>query len=124
MLTIRDQSRRLPGSLQNIELDILLDGLTPSAGKSSHELFCPQVRRSPPKNGHSRELVDHLDTISIWRQLDVRQADELFLWEKVFKTALETYIHSRIQERFCESSQFGHGEAVRIICAPWFVMTE
>lgn len=66
-----------------------LRGLQGEGRSNATQVYCPEVRRSY-FNGNSP--INHLDSVSCWRGLDLKQADEIFAWERVFRKALEEQI--------------------------------
>src|ERR1051326_8228302 len=92
-----------------LELHVLLRGLTSSNRTSSFDLFCPQHRRALTGLPSDKLTVEPLDTTSTWRNLSVAQADELFLWERVFQVALEDYLRCLLRDKFLQSNSRSRG---------------
>lgn len=70
----------------DIDVEVILRGL---AGENRHkvtDVYCPEVRRSPPTD---YQHINHLDVVSCWKGLSFRQAREVAQWEILFKNALE-----------------------------------
>jgi hypothetical protein len=96
-------------AMKDFELHVLLSGLTSSIRSSSFDLFCPQHRRASTMLPSKKLMVEPLDTISTWRNLSVAQADELFLWERVFQVALEDHLSGLLREKFLRTSALSRG---------------
>jgi hypothetical protein len=72
-----------------------LRGLAGEGRSTATQVYCPEVRRSGFDNNFS---INHLDSVACWRGLDLKQAEEILTWERVFRKALEEQIA-------CESAQ-------------------
>ena len=66
-----------------------LRGLQGEGRSSAIQVYCPEIRRSYFNNGCS---TNHLDSVSCWRGLNMKQAEEVYSWERVFRKALEELI--------------------------------
>jgi hypothetical protein len=71
------------------ENGLQLRGLTGEGRSTALQVYCPEVRRSGFDNNFS---INHLDSVSCWRGLDLKQAEEILTWECVFRKALEERI--------------------------------
>ncbi|KAF2448625.1 hypothetical protein P171DRAFT_216690 [Karstenula rhodostoma CBS 690.94] len=72
-----------------------LRGLQGEDRSTATQVYCPEVRRSY-LNNNSR--INHLDSVSCWRGLDFKQAEEVFTWERVFRKALEEQIADDVRK--------------------------
>ena len=55
------------------------------------QVFCPDVRRPSFSDDCP---VSHSEVISCWKGLNLKQADEIRTWERVFQKALEVQVTS------------------------------
>ncbi|KAK7179567.1 hypothetical protein DPSP01_003651 [Paraphaeosphaeria sporulosa] len=72
-----------------------LKGLQGEGRSSAIQVYCPEVRRSCFNNNSP---ISHLDSVSCWRGFDMKQAEEIFSWEFVFRKALEEQIAGNIRK--------------------------
>ncbi|KAF2865807.1 hypothetical protein BDV95DRAFT_612381 [Massariosphaeria phaeospora] len=94
--------------LQPADLDITVEvrGLAGASRRKATDVYCPEVRRSPFSTIHH---VNHLDVVSCWKGLSLRQACEVVVWERLFERALEAqlwgFVRAGVLSHLYESSQ-------------------
>lgn len=92
--------------LTNIDVDLVLRGL-PGANKAKvTDVYCPEVRRSPPTE---HQHVSHLDVVSCWKGLSFRQAREIARWESLFKYSLESQVRNTVLRAVAKRLYKPHG---------------
>lgn len=69
-------------------------GLLNAGYDAAGDLRCPQVRRSPT----TTDAVQHLESVSSWRDLPQSSAVELKVWYGIFEQAITNEINRRIRE--------------------------
>lgn len=68
-----------------------LKGLQSETRTTAAYIFCPDVRRPCFNDDYP---VSHSEVISCWKGLDLKQADEIFIWERAVQKALEAQVSS------------------------------
>ncbi|PVI00942.1 hypothetical protein DM02DRAFT_654964 [Periconia macrospinosa] len=76
-------------------IDIQLSG-SPARSDAS-DMYCPQIRRSPLSNAHA---VNHIDVVSCWKGLSLRQASEALMWERFHDEALVVQVTDSLRTLF------------------------
>ncbi|KAF9737244.1 hypothetical protein PMIN03_003594 [Paraphaeosphaeria minitans] len=72
-----------------------LGGLQGEGRSSAIQVYCPEVRRS---YFNDNSPISHLDSVSCWRGLDMKQAEDILSWELVFRKALEEQIADNVRK--------------------------
>ena len=82
-----------------LNIDVQLRGLLGADRCRVTDVYCPEVRRSPLT---SNKDFSHLDVVSCWRGITLRQASEIAYWEGNFTSSLEKMITDVIIHVFVE----------------------
>lgn len=80
------KTQHLSQVFADIDVKLMLRGLSGETRREVIDVYCPEVRRSPPTD---YQYITHLDVVSCWKGLSFRQAREVAQWETLFKKALE-----------------------------------
>ncbi|KAF1969779.1 hypothetical protein BU23DRAFT_233863 [Bimuria novae-zelandiae CBS 107.79] len=71
-----------------------LIGLQGADRRTATDVYCPEVRRSSLKGSC---LVNHRDVVSCWKGINMKQAEEVLTWERIFGEALEVQISENVR---------------------------
>lgn len=80
-----------------------LKGLQGEGRSSAIQVYCPEIRRSHFNNNSP---TNHLDSVSCWRGLDMKQAEEVYSWERVFRQALEKLVAGELVHGSAAGARF------------------
>jgi hypothetical protein len=76
-----------------MSIDVEVSDLSHSPWRSPFEVYYPRLTAfelTPPP--YDSQSIEHVDVMTTWRELTIRQAEEVFFWQQAFKDALKTII--------------------------------
>lgn len=95
---------------QDLGFDLQLRNLLGAVKSTVADVYCPEVRRSPMTD----TSVKHIDVVSCWKGLSIKQAAELAYWEEIFKVSLEKMVEDLLIHVFAHHLREENGMHIPI----------
>jgi hypothetical protein len=99
------KTQQLSKVFAGIDVQLMLTGLPGENRRKVTDVYCPEIRRSPPTD---YQHINHLDVVSCWKGLSFRQAREVAHWEYLFKHVLEHKLRDTVLRVTAERAYRSH----------------